>query len=81
LAEKAAKDLYNAGEGRLGTDEEAFIRILSENSHQQLALIFKEYEKISGKIFIQAVEEEMGGGLRKGIEILGMRLLVTDRMG
>ena len=70
-AETTAKHLYNAGEGRLGTNEGVFIQVLSENSYNQLDLVFKEYEKISGKIFQHAVDEEMSGALKKGIQIVG----------
>jgi len=68
-----AESLYNAGEGKLGTDEETFVVLLAHQSFQQLKLIFKEYESISGKTFEQAVENELGGDLKEAILTIARR--------
>ncbi|EOY21505.1 Annexin 5 isoform 3 [Theobroma cacao] len=43
MALKDAKDLYKAGEKKLGTDEKTFIRIFSERSRAQLGAISPAY--------------------------------------
>lgn len=59
------------GEGRLGTDEEAFVFALAHHSFPQLKLVFKEYEKLAGKTFEQAVRAEMSGDLKEAILTIG----------
>lgn len=67
----AAEKLYAAGEGKLGTDEEVFNRIMAHASHAQLRLIFEEYKKLSGKTIEQAIKSEMGGELKKAMMAIG----------
>lgn len=62
-----AESLHNAGEGTLGTDEEAFVLLLAHQSFPQLQLVFREYASISGKTFEQAVQSELGGDLKEAI--------------
>lgn len=47
-AEKDAKALYKAGEGRFGTDEAAIIQILSTRSAAQLNASFHIYKQMHG---------------------------------
>ncbi|CAH1119111.1 unnamed protein product [Phaedon cochleariae] len=65
-AEEDAQTLYDAGEGRIGTDESTFIRIFSHRSFAQLQLIFKEYERISGHGIEQAIKNEYSGDSEQG---------------
>lgn len=62
-AKELAQALYNAGEAKLGTDEEVFNRILSHSSFAQLRLIFDEYKQLSGQTIEQAIKHEMSGVL------------------
>uniref|UniRef100_A0A1A9Z5V4 Annexin n=1 Tax=Glossina pallidipes TaxID=7398 RepID=A0A1A9Z5V4_GLOPL len=62
-AKELAQALYNAGEAKLGTDEEVFNRILSHSSFAQLRLIFDEYKQLSGQTIEQAIKHEMSGDL------------------
>ncbi|XP_067642045.1 annexin B10 [Eurosta solidaginis] len=65
-AAKALEDaeaLYNAGETKLGTDEEVFNRIMSHSSFAQLRLIFDGYKELSGQTIEQAIKHEMDGAL------------------
>ncbi|KAM3176682.1 hypothetical protein ACTXT7_006033 [Hymenolepis weldensis] len=55
-AEMDAQKLYDAGEKKLGTDEETFINILCTRGPWQLAAIAKAYEKISDKRLIEAIK-------------------------
>jgi len=69
-AERDAKLLYQAGEGKWGTDEEMFNQIFNSKSHAQLRLIFDEYTKISKNDIIKVVDSELSGYLRKGIRAI-----------
>ncbi|XP_021949864.1 annexin B10 isoform X2 [Folsomia candida] len=73
-ATQIATKLYSAGEGRLGTDEEAFVFALAHHSFPQLKLVFKEYEKLAGKTFEQAVRAEMSGDLKEAILTIARRV-------
>jgi len=66
-AAKEAHELYNAGEGKIGTDEEKFNQIFAARSFAQLRATFDEYSKISKKDIEKAVDSEMSGYLRKGM--------------
>jgi annexin A7/11 len=72
-ATEMAESLYDAGEGKLGTDEEAFTTLLAHQSFYQLKLVFDEYANISGKTIQQAVESELGGELKEAILTIARR--------
>jgi len=65
-AEQAAT-LYGAGEAKLGTDEDAFVEILSHIGQRQAFLVFEEYKKVSGRTIEQAIKDEISGELLKGL--------------
>lgn len=67
LAKQQAETLYNAGEGKIGTDEDAFVEILSHAGQRQSYLIFQAYKAISGKTIEQAMKSEMSGELLSGL--------------
>lgn len=71
LAQKQAVELFSAGEGKLGTDEEVFNRVLSHGSFAHLRYVFEEYKKISGRTIEQAVKDEMSGELMEAILAIG----------
>ena len=48
-AVREAKELYDAGEGRLGTDETKFTEIIGTRSFAQLRTTFEEYAKVCYK--------------------------------
>ena len=56
-----AEELYKAGEGKLGTNEEVFFKILTESSPGEIYGIDSEYTKISKKTLIKAIESEFSG--------------------
>lgn len=60
-AKQDAADLYNAGEGRLGTNEETFNRIFAHSNFAQLRLIFEEYKNLTGVTIEQALNNEFDG--------------------
>ncbi|KAF3822745.1 hypothetical protein GH733_008119 [Mirounga leonina] len=58
LAGQDAKDLYDAGEGRWGTDELAFNEVLAKRSHKQLRATFQAYQILIDKDIEEAIEAE-----------------------
>uniref|UniRef100_F1MWQ2 Annexin n=2 Tax=Bos TaxID=9903 RepID=F1MWQ2_BOVIN len=56
-----ANILYNAGEKRWGTDEDAFTDILCLRSFPQLKLTFDEYRNISQKDIEDSIKGELSG--------------------
>ena len=56
-----AAALYQAGEGKWGTDEDTFIRIFSTRSPQELALINQYYKQNAGKGLLGAIDSEFSG--------------------
>ena len=56
-----AAALYNAGEGRWGTDEDTFTRIFATRSPADLALINQYYRAHTGKGLLGAIDAEFSG--------------------
>eukprot|EP00246_Nothoceros_aenigmaticus_P013410 TRINITY_DN45_c0_g1_i1.p1 TRINITY_DN45_c0_g1~~TRINITY_DN45_c0_g1_i1.p1 ORF type:complete len:314 (+),score=46.04 TRINITY_DN45_c0_g1_i1:220-1161(+) len=67
LADAEARELYRAGEGRFGTHEDTFIRVLSTRSNAQLAATFGMYRQLYGHDFEKAVKRETSGQFRKSL--------------
>ncbi|CAF0882774.1 unnamed protein product [Brachionus calyciflorus] len=67
LAQKEAQELFDAGEGKLGTDETEFVRILASRSFAQLKATFEEYKKISGKDIEVSIKSETSGDLEDAL--------------
>jgi len=63
-AKSEAKMLYDAGEGKWGTDERIFNQIFAHRSPEQLKLTFLYYRKLSSNIIFDAIEKEMSGKLK-----------------
>lgn len=63
-AANLARELYQAGEGRLGTNEVVFNRIFALESFAQLRMVFEEYQKIKGPIE-NAIRNEMSSSVEK----------------
>lgn len=66
-AKASAREIYQAGEKRMGTDESKFNQILCSQSYEQLKLVFEEYRNVSSKTIEQAIKSEMSGDLEKGM--------------
>ena len=60
-AVQQARELYEAGAKRMGTDEAKFNRIFAVESFPHLRLVFEEYRKLTGKDIESAVKSEMSG--------------------
>ncbi|KZV46413.1 hypothetical protein F511_23619 [Dorcoceras hygrometricum] len=61
MAEQDARSLYRAGEKRLGTDENTFIRIFCERSRAHLAAVSSAYHRLYGRSLEKAVKSETSG--------------------
>ncbi|KAM7389070.1 hypothetical protein PAMP_023067 [Pampus punctatissimus] len=57
------QDLYAAGEGKFGTDEEKIISILGNRSAEHLRKVFDAYKKLSGSDIEDSIEGETTGNL------------------
>lgn len=66
-AAKEAKDLFDAGEGKWGTDESRFNQVLALRSFPQLRATFEEYSKLAKRHIISSIEREMSGDLKRGM--------------
>lgn len=58
-----AKEIYQAGEARWGTDEVKFLTVLCVRNRNHLLRVFEEYQKISGKDIEESIKREMSGCL------------------
>lgn len=65
-----AQSLWDAGEGKLGTDEEVFNRIMAHDSFAQLRLVFEEYKQLSGQTIEQAIKHEMSSELADALNAI-----------
>ncbi|XP_060917126.1 annexin A4 [Labrus mixtus] len=58
-----AKEIYEAGEARWGTDEVKFLTVLCVRNQKHLLTVFEEYKKISGREIEDSIKREMSGCL------------------
>ena len=65
-----AAALYQAGEGKWGTDEATFIRIFSTRSPAELALINQNYKLHSGKGLLGAINSEFSGDTKELLDTI-----------
>ncbi|XP_053671765.1 annexin B10-like [Anopheles nili] len=70
LAVEQAKQLYDAGEGRMGTDESVFYKILAHASFAQLEMVFEEYKKLTGRTIEQALKAEVSGDFYEALSAI-----------
>ncbi|KAM7534495.1 hypothetical protein Aperf_G00000114237 [Anoplocephala perfoliata] len=61
LAEKDAKEIHDAGEGRLGTAESRFMRPIINRSFLQLSATNDAYIQKYGKSLVDAIKKETSG--------------------
>lgn len=64
MCQSDAQALYQAGEGRWGTDESTFVRIFTQRSAAEMDMISNCYQQLRGKSLHQAIEKEFSGNTR-----------------
>jgi hypothetical protein len=74
-AEEDADALYAAGQGKFGTDEEAFIKIIVTSPPEHLRNINAVYAKKYNYTVIKAVDKEFGGDAKKAL-LFAVRLVL-----
>lgn len=67
LVKKDAQDLYNAGEGRMGTDESKFNAILCSRNRSHLKAVFEDYRQVCKYDIEKTIAREMSGNLERGM--------------
>ncbi|XP_033832058.1 annexin A4 [Periophthalmus magnuspinnatus] len=65
LAVQDAKEIFEAGEARWGTDEVKFLTVLCVRNRKHLLRVFDEYKKISGREIEESIKREMSGCLEE----------------
>eukprot|EP00549_Striatella_unipunctata_P023814 CAMPEP_0118715030 /NCGR_PEP_ID=MMETSP0800-20121206/26608_1 /TAXON_ID=210618 ORGANISM="Striatella unipunctata, Strain CCMP2910" /NCGR_SAMPLE_ID=MMETSP0800 /ASSEMBLY_ACC=CAM_ASM_000638 /LENGTH=331 /DNA_ID=CAMNT_0006621073 /DNA_START=33 /DNA_END=1028 /DNA_ORIENTATION=+ len=75
--EKAKEDveaIYNAGQGKWGTDEQGLFKVLCASPAEHLKKVNMLYADKHGYTLMKVLEKEMGGDLQKGsLFMLGMK--------
>lgn len=66
-AQQVANRFYRAGEGRLGTDDAAYIEILTGYSAEFLQVVSTEYMKSHGKYIVDAIKSETSFNYREAL--------------
>ena len=65
---KIAKELYSAGEEKLGTNEEIFNKYFGTSSPAELMFIAREYHRENGNTLMTTIKNEFSGDIRKLIK-------------
>ena len=63
--EAKAKELFDAGEAKWGTDSEVFNKIFTLSSPMELVGISKAYHKITGHTILEAINKEFSGHVKE----------------
>ncbi|TYZ68706.1 hypothetical protein PybrP1_005397, partial [[Pythium] brassicae (nom. inval.)] len=66
-AEQDAEALYKAGQGKWGTDEETFIKILLTSPPHYIELLNDVYCRKYGNAIVVAIEKEFGGDAKRAL--------------
>jgi annexin A7/11 len=65
--DRDVEKLYEAGQGKLGTDEAVFVNILSHRSRDYIAKLNVAYANKHGKSLATVVQSEVGGEFKKAL--------------
>ena len=65
--EAQAKELFDAGEAKWGTDSAVFNKIFTGCSPVEIACIAREYHKIAGHTILDAINKEFSGNAKKAL--------------
>ncbi|XP_055462063.1 annexin A7 isoform X3 [Psammomys obesus] len=70
MAQDDAQRLYQAGEGRLGTDESCFNMILATRSFPQLRATMEAYSRMANRDLLSSVSREFSGYVESGLKAI-----------
>jgi hypothetical protein len=65
-----AKEIYDAGEAKLGTDESIFNKYFCSLSPLELGAVSREYHKLTGHTILQAIDKEFSGDSKKTLKTI-----------
>ena len=63
-----AKEIFNAGEAKLGTDESVFNKYFGSLSPYELCCVAQHYHKLTGHTILEAIEKEFVGDSKKAFK-------------
>jgi len=69
-AKRDAQTLYNAGEGKIGTDEKVFVDILCHRSFPHLHLVNEQYAITTGHSLERGIAKETSYNFKKAMIVL-----------
>uniref|UniRef100_A0A7M4E4P1 Annexin n=1 Tax=Crocodylus porosus TaxID=8502 RepID=A0A7M4E4P1_CROPO len=69
-AQEDAQRLYQAGEGKLGTDESCFNMVLATRSFPQLKATAEVYAKIANRDLLSSIDREFSGNVERGLKAI-----------
>ncbi|KAI1236402.1 Annexin A7, partial [Lamprotornis superbus] len=69
-AQEDAQRLYQAGEGRLGTDESCFNMVLASRSFPQLKATVEAYSRIANRDLLSSIDREFSGNVERGLKAI-----------
>ena len=65
-----AKEIYDAGEAKLGTDESVFNKYFVSLSPYELACVAQHYHKLTGHTILDAIDKEFHGDSKKAFRTI-----------
>ncbi|XP_030309606.1 annexin A7 isoform X3 [Calypte anna] len=69
-AQEDAQRLYQAGEGKLGTDESCFNMVLATRSFPQLKATVEAYSRIANRDLLSSIDREFSGNVERGLKAI-----------
>ncbi|XP_053547831.1 annexin A7 [Bombina bombina] len=69
-AQQDAQRLYQAGEGKLGTDESSFNLVLASRSFPHLKAVVEEYSRVANRDLISSIGREFSGYIEDGLKAI-----------
>ncbi|XP_054987429.1 annexin A7 isoform X1 [Sorex araneus] len=70
LAQEDAQRLYQAGEGKLGTDESCFNMVLATRSFPQLKATMEAYHRMANRDLLSSIGREFSGNVENGLKAI-----------
>lgn len=70
MAQEDAQRLYQAGEGKLGTDESCFNMVLATRSFPQLRATMEAYARMANRDLFSSIGREFSGNVENGLKTI-----------